>query len=248
MVQLNDGVVDLTFTSPPYWRVKDYHHEKQIGQETYQGYLNRLNDVWNECYRVTKPNGVLAINVGSKRYLGRYYPIAMDISKNMRDWKLVDQYVWMIPNALPQPNHYMNRLPDNKYEDILIFAKDYKYEYTFNKPRVPQKYRNIEPRKHKVHPKGRSLSNVFKIPAYRPPNIKQQSYHEAAFPENLAWLFIHSFTDKGQTVLDPFLGSGTVLKVCKHMERQGVGFEINENNQGLIPPAHSRTLGAFRVQ
>ena len=234
MERVANGAVDLVFTSPPYWLIKNYSHEKQIGREAYQTYLDRLNKVWNECYRVTTPNAVLAINIGSKRHLGRYHPIAMDIYKNMADWKLLDQYVWFIPNALPQPNHYMNKLPDNKYESILVFAKNHDYDYTFNKIRVPQKYRDREPRKHKINPAGRSLGNVFKIPAYRPPNIRKQCYHEAAFPENLAHLIIHTFTNRGQTVLDPFLGSGTVLKVCRHTGRRGIGFEINENNRDLI--------------
>ena len=123
MNQISDNTVNLTFTSPPYWLVKDYHHEKQIGRETYQNYLKRLNAVWDECFRVTKDNGLLIINVGTKRHLGRYYPLAMDIYKNIKDWKLLDRHVWVIPNALPQPNHYMNKLVDNKHEDILIWVK-----------------------------------------------------------------------------------------------------------------------------
>ena len=185
------------------------------------------------CYRVTKPDGLLVVNVGSKRHLGRYYPISMDIYHNMTGWELLDKHVWIVPNALPQPNHYMDKLPDNKHEDLLIFGKNHDYQHTFNKPRVRQKYRN-DPRPRKLHPEGRSLGNVFKIPAYRPPNIQKQNYHEAAFPESLAWLVVSSFTNEGDTVLDPFLGSGTTLKVCQHTNRRGIGFEVNPDNQPLI--------------
>lgn len=235
MSVIKNAPVDLVFTSPPYWLIKDYDHKDQIGiEESYQTYLDRLNIVWSECYKVTKESAILAINIGTKRHLGEFYPIGMDIYKNMKDWKLIDRLIWYIPNALTQPAGYTNKLPDSKFEDILIFAKNYDYKNTFNKIRVPQKYRNRDPRTAKYHPDGRSIGNVIKIRAYRPPPIKKRNYHQAAFPEDLVHVMMYYYTNPGDTILDPFVGSGTTLKVANAMGRKGIGFEINFKLQPLI--------------
>ena len=234
MKELKDGQSSFVITSPPYWNLKDYDHPDQIGQESYEKYIERMNTVWSECYRVTKDNGLLAINVNSLRHDKIFRPIAMDIYSRMPKWKLVDTFVWYVPNALPQPSYYIDKLFDNKFEFLLLFAKNYNYDYTFHKIRVCQKYANIDPRKEKYHPEGRCIGNVIKIPAYRPPNIKQMNYHVSAFPEELVYVFLSAFTDPEDYVLDPFLGSGTTLKVCRIMKRKGIGYEINTTLKDTI--------------
>jgi DNA modification methylase len=229
-----DRSVDLIVTSPPYWNLKDYGHEDQIGPQPYDQYLDRMNVVWDECYRVAKDDAVLAINVNSRRHQKRFYPIAFDIATHMKGWRLLDVMVWYIPNALPQPNHYRERLFDNKFEYVLFFTKDGSTDYHFSKPRVPQKYLGVDPRTYKQNAQGRCLGNIVRIPAYRPPNIRERGYHVAAFPDELAALLIHSFSREGDTVLDPFLGSGTTLKVCRGMNRIGVGYELNPEFESLI--------------
>jgi DNA modification methylase len=128
----------------------------------------------------------------------------------------------------------MERLLDNKFESCLVFLKDGNTEYKFHKPRVPQKYVEADPRSFKKNPKGRCLGNVLRIPAYRPPNVKELGYHVAAFPEELVAFFVECYTDPGDLVLDPFLGSGTTLKVAQVMGRKGIGYEINEEFKPLI--------------
>jgi modification methylase len=234
LARLAPSSVDFIITSPPYWNLKDYGHRGQIGAEPYGHYLERLNKVWSECYRVAKADAVLAINIGNRRYQKRFYPIGLDIAAAMKGWVLWDILIWYIPNALPQPNHYMERLFDNKFEFVLIFTKDGATDCTFHKPRVPQKYIVADPRAHKKNAAGRCIGNVIRIPAYRPPNVKELGYHAAAFPEELVALLLHSFTDERDTVLDPFLGSGTTLKVTNAMNRSGIGVEINEEFADLI--------------
>lgn len=234
MGEVQDSSVKLFVTSPPYWNLKDYKHPDQIGASSYEQYLDDLCAVWNECYRKAADSAVLVVNVNSRRHQKRFYPIAFDIAGRMKDWVLWDHVVWYIPNALPQCNHYMERLFDNKYESLLVFIKGDADRYTFHKPRVPQKYRDADPRSHKKNSAGRCLGNVIRIPAYRPPNVKELGYHIAAYPEELAALMIESFTDPGDTVLDPFLGSGTTLKVCRVMGRNGFGYELNPEYGPLI--------------
>ena len=146
-----------------------------------------------------------------------------------------DTLIWYIPNALPQPNSYIERLFDNKYEFLLIFTKDGgNIDYTFHKPRVPNKYKDADPRKHKMNKNGRCLGNIIRIPAYRPPNVKSMNYHIASYPEELVSLMIDTMTNKNDVVLDPFLGSGTTLKVADAMGRKGIGVEINVNYKSVI--------------
>jgi DNA modification methylase len=128
----------------------------------------------------------------------------------------------------------MERLLDNKFESCLVFTKDGNTDYTFHKPRVPQKYLTADPRAHKKNERGRCIGNIVRIPAYRPPNVKSLGYHVAAFPEELVAFFLECYTNPGDRVLDPFLGSGTTLKVARAMGRLGIGYEINAAYRNLI--------------
>jgi len=224
----------LFVTSPPYWNLKDYGPEGQIGQTAYDEYIDELVGVFLECYDAAADNAVLVVNINSRRHKKQFYPIAFDLVAKMRGWKFWDHVIWYIPNALPQPNHYMERILDNKHESCLVFTKDGSSDFEFHKPRVPQKYVNADPRNHKRNSRGRCIGNVLRIPAYRPPNIKKLGYHVAAYPEELVAFFIECYTSKGDLVVDPFVGSGTTLKVCRAMNRRGLGFELNSDFLDLI--------------
>lgn len=234
MAEIPDGSVDFIMTSPPYWNLKDYGSPDEIGQSSYEEYLARLNKVWSECFRVARNGAVLVININSRRHQKRFYPIPFDIATRMEAWSFWDHVIWYIPNALPQPNHYMERLLDNKYESCLVFIKGGADDYKCHKPRVPQKYASADPRAHKINPKGRCIGNILRIPAYRPPNVKEMGYHVAAYPEELVAFFMQTYSDEGDTILDPFVGSGTTLKVARVMGRKGLGFELNPDYLPLI--------------
>jgi DNA modification methylase len=235
MAMIPDASIDLFITSPPYWNLKDYGGPPgSLGSSSYERYLDRLGVVWRQCYRKAKPNGVLVVNANSRRHRKRFYPIALDIAARMKGWRLWDVVVWYVPNALPQPNAYMERILDNKFEWVLVFTRDGCADYKFRKPRVPQKYLVADPRAHKKNERGRCLGNVIRIPAYRPPTVKRQNYHVAAYPEELVALFVELYTHEGDRVLDPFLGSGTTLKVARVMGRHGIGFEINPGFRDVI--------------
>lgn len=234
MSGLGDSSVDFFITSPPYWNLKDYGDDRQIGSSSYEEYLERMDAVWAQCFAKAKPGAVLVINVNTRRFKKRFYPIPFDIATRMKGWSFWDQVIWYIPNALPQPNHYIERLLDNKFESCLVFVKGDTDSYKFHKPRVPQKYAVADPRAHKKNPKGRCIGNIVRIPAYRPPNVKEMGYHVAAYPEELVAFFLECYTDAGDVVVDPFVGSGTTLKVCRVMERKGTGFELNVDFRPLI--------------
>jgi DNA modification methylase len=242
---VEDRCVDLFITSPPYWDLKDYGGVPgSIGASSYEAYLESLDRVFAECHRKGKASSVLVVNLNSRRVRKRFYPIPIDVASRMRGWVLWDVVVWYVPNALPQPRAYVERLLDNKFEPLLVFTKDGRTDYTFHKPRVPQKYLEADPRSHKRNARGRCIGNVFRVPAYRPPNVKRLNYHAAAFPEELVAFFLELYTNPGDVVLDPFLGSGTTLKVARVMNRRGIGFEINPGYADLI---RRRILEPWRV-
>jgi DNA modification methylase len=235
MREVADESVDFFITSPPYWNLKDYGpSENEIGDTSYEEYLGQLKSVFSQCYAKAKVGAAMVVNINSRRHKGRFYPIAMDIVRVVKDWEFWDQNIWYIPNALPQPNAYMERLLDNKFESLLVFIKGGHREYEFHKPRVPQKYAVADPRAEKKNERGRCLGNVLRIPAYRPPNVREMNYHVAAYPEELVAFFLETYTSPGDVVLDPFLGSGTTLKVCSVMGRKGIGFEVHEEFEPLI--------------
>lgn len=235
MSALDDESVNFFITSPPYWDLKQYgNSNREIGKSGYEEYLDDLKLVFSECYRKARNGAVLIINVNSRRSKGVFYPIAFDIVRVVRDWTFWDHNIWYVPNALPQPNYYMERLLDNKYESLLVFIKGDLSSYKCHKPRVPQKYLTADPRADKKNARGRCLGNILRIPAYRPPNIKSLNYHIAAYPEELVAFFLETYTDEGDTILDPFLGSGTTLKVSRVMRRKGIGFEIHREHAALI--------------
>jgi len=244
MSYLEDESVNFIMTSPPYWNLKNYGTPGEIGSEGYDEYLERMNAVWAECYRVAAPDAVLVVNVANRRHKKRFYPIGIDIATRMEGWQLWDHVIWYVPNALPQPNHYMERLLDNKYENLMVFTKDGATDYEFHKPRVPQKYIDADPRAHKKNAAGRCVGNIIRVPAYRPPNVKQLGYHVAAYPEELVAFMLESYTSPGDVILDPFLGSGTTLKVARGMQRSGIGIELNEEFAPLI---ESRIMERFEL-
>lgn len=226
--------VSFILTSPPYWDLKDYGHDKEIGKESYQEYIERMNLVWSACHRLSNENAILCIVINDRRKKGVLYPIPMDIVHQMKEWKFIDYLIWFTPNAMTQNGVYKNKMYDKKTEMMLIFAKNHEYQHTFNKIRVKQKYWGIDPRLHNKDALGRGLPNIIRCAAHKTPKIREKNYHMAAFPDRLVYALLHTYTNKGDHVLDPFLGSGTVLKLARHMGRYGYGYEINANYKQTI--------------
>lgn len=225
---------NFIITSPPYWDLKNYGHDDEVGKSDYDEYLKRMNVIWSKCFDVSDENAILCIIVNDRRRVKQFYPIPMDIVRTMKKWKLMDYMIWYSPNATTQNGFYKDRLYDKKSEMILLFSKNNNYDHTFNKIRVKQKYMGIDPRTHNKDKLGRGLPNIIRCPAHKTPKIKSKNYHIAAFPDRLIYALIHTFSNENDIVLDPFVGSGTVLKLCRHMKRVGFGYEINTDYKDLI--------------
>ncbi|MBU0768323.1 MAG: thermonuclease family protein [Proteobacteria bacterium] len=228
---LADKSIHLVITSPPYWQLKDYGTENQIGyHESYESYINNLNLVWKECHRVLHPGCRLCINIGDQFaravYYGRYkvIPIRTEIIKfcETLGFDYMGAVIWQkvttcnttggatIMGSFPYPRNGILKLD---YEFILLFKKQ-------GVSPAPTK----EQKEHSIITKDDW--NTFFSGHWYFAGAKQDG-HIAMFPEELPARLIKMFSFSCETVLDPFLGSGTTALAARNLGRSSVGYEIN---------------------
>lgn len=232
MLEIPDKYIGLVVTSPPYWNIKDYGIEGQIGygQDLHE-YLKDLYRVWYECYRVLIPGRRLCINIGDQFarsiIYGRYkiIPIHSEIITQCENigFDYMGSIIWQkkttmnttgganIMGSYPYPPNGMIEID---YEFILVFKKPGNNEH------IPREIKN------KSILTKEEWKHYF-TGHWNFSGIKQVG-HEAMFPDELPFRLIKMFTFEGDTVLDPFLGSGTTMKVARKLNRNSIGYEINE--------------------
>ncbi len=238
MKEVPDESVHLMITSPPYWQLKDYGNGKQIGfNDTYEEYINNLNLVWNECHRVLHKGCRMCINIGDQFarsvYYGRYkvIPIRTEIIKfcESAGFDYMGAIIWQkvttcnttggatVMGSFPFPRNGIIKLD---YEFILIFKK-----YGIS-PKVSKEIK--EQSKMTQEEWNQYFTGHWNFSG------EKQDKHLAMFPEELPRRLIKMFSFVGDTVLDPFLGSGTTSLAAKNLNRNSIGYEINENFLPLI--------------
>lgn len=238
MDQLNDNSVHLVVTSPPYWQLKDYGIKEQIGfDDSYESYINHLNLVWKECYRVLNPGCRLVVNIGDQFarsvYYGRYkvIPIRTEIIKfaEVLGFDYMGSIIWQKKTTMNTTGGatVMGSYP---YPRNGIIEIDYEFILIFKKPgRISNPGREI---KEKSKLTKEEWKKYFSGHWYF--NGERQDKHLAMFPEELPKRLIKMFTFVGDTVLDPFLGSGTTCLAAKNINRNSVGYEINKDFLPII--------------
>ncbi len=236
MSELKDESIHLVVTSPPYWQLKDYGTENQIGfHDDYETYINHLNLTWKECFRVLHNGCRLCINIGDQFarsvYYGRYkiIPIHGEIIKFCESvgFDFMGSIIWQktttmnttggasIMGSFPHPRNGIVKLD---FEYILLFKK----QGNAPKPTAEQKEHSAMTTK--------EWNTYFNGHWYI--SGARQDSHLAMFPEELPKRLIKMFSFPGENVLDPFLGSGTTSLVAKSLGRNSCGYEINP---GFIP-------------
>jgi len=238
MKELADNSAHLVVTSPPYWQLKDYGTDDQIGyHDSYENYINNLNLVWKECHRILENGCRLCINIGDQFarsvYYGRYkvIPIRTEIIKFCETigFDYMGSIIWQksttmnttggatIMGSYPCPRNGIIKLD---YEFILIFKKNGKPE--------------------KLNKKLKELSKLTKeewnlyFQGHWHFNGVRQDKHIAMFPEELPKRLIKMFSFVNDTVVDPFVGSGTTSLAAKNLGRNSVGYEINQKFMDTI--------------
>lgn len=238
MKQIKDKSVHLIITSPPYWQLKDYGDDNQIGfNDSYEEYINNLNLVWKECYRVLADGCRLCINIGDQFarsvYYGRYkvIPIRTEIIRFCETLGMdyMGAIIWQkattmntsgggaIMGSFPYPRNGILKMD---YEFILIFKK----LGNAPKPTELQKQNSTI---------TKTEWNEYFSSHWNFNGIKQLG-HIAMFPEELPKRLIKMFSFTDETVLDPFLGSGTTSLAAMNLGRNSIGYEINKEFASVI--------------
>jgi len=233
MGELDDKSVHLVITSPPYWQLKDYGTDDQIGfNDSYEDYINNLNLVWKECYRVLDNGCRLCVNIGDQFarsvYYGRYkvIPIRTEIIKFCESigFDYMGAIIWQkktttnttggasIMGSFPYPR---NGILSIDYEFILLFKK-------LGSPKRQDK---------KIKELSKMTKEEWKEYFSGHWNFggAKQDGHIAMFPEELPKRLIKMFSFVGDTIMDPFLGSGTTTLAATKLGRNSVGYEINKD-------------------
>lgn len=244
MNELKDASVHLIITSPPYWQLKDYGTDNQIGfHDDYETYINHLNLTWKECFRVLHDGCRMCINIGDQFarsvYYGRYkiIPIHTEIIKfcEIIGFDFMGSIIWQkattmntsggasIMGSFPHPRNGIVKLD---FEYILLFKKP----GTAPKPTLEQKENSAMT--------NEEWNTYFNGHWYF--SGAKQDKHLAMFPEELPNRLIRMFSFPNETVLDPFLGSGTTSLVAKKLNRNSLGYEINPE---FIPIIRERIGG-----
>lgn len=231
MQELEDESIHLIITSPPYWQLKDYGSADQLGfNESYESYINNLNLVWNESFRVLHKGCRLCVNIGDQFaravYYGRYkvIPIRTEIIKfcESKGFDYMGAIIWQkvttsnttggatIMGSFPYPRNGILKID---YEFILLFKKP------GNPPKPTKELK-------KLSAMTKDEWNTYFQGHWNFSGARQDN-HLAMFPEELPKRLIKMFSFVGDTVLDPFLGSGTTSLASKNLNRNSVGYEIN---------------------
>ena len=219
--QIKSSGVDLIITSPPYWDLKNYFKEGQIGQEDYSHYLERMERVWGESYRVLADAGSMWININNRTKNKKPILIAQDIIKSCRKvgFFLKDILIWHKSSAIPT---HKNNLVD-RYEYFLWFSKTKKPYYNKRFFSQINDYKNASLR-------GGFSWNINR----KAGSVGKDFIHPAIYPLNLIERIILLCSAPGGLVLDPFLGSGTTLIASLKNNRLSIGYEFNEDFYSLI--------------
>lgn len=237
--QIPDNCVDLIVTSPPYADQR---------QNTYGGihpdkYVEWFLPKSCQLFRVLKPSGTFILNIKERVSNGERHTYVIELIMSMRSqgWLWTEEFIWHKKNSYP--GKWPNRFRDS-WERLLQFNKEKRFQMFQDEVRIPMgDWANSRLKKLSDTDKsrdnsrvgsgfGKNISNWIDRDMAYPSNVLHMATecsnrnHSATFPESLPEWFIKLFTEKGNTVLDPFMGSGTTIVVAQRMDRKAIGIDI----------------------
>lgn len=237
MADLESSSVELIVTSPPYWQIKDYGVPGQIGHgQGLHAYLRDLSLVWGECHRVIREGGRMCVNIGDQfaraSLYGRYRVIPLHAEVICQcaahGFDFMGSIIWRKKTTMNTSGgatvmgsypHPPNGIVEIDFEFILLFKK----------PGTLKK-KDAELKKNAAMSRDEWktwFSGHWELGGAR------KKGHEAPFPEEIPRRLIRMFSFPGDTVLDPFLGTGTTAAVAQSLGRHAIGYEISEEFTGL---------------
>ena len=236
MSEISDSSIHLIVTSPPYYNAPFDYDGLFTNYEQYIGVLKRFA---KESFRVLSEGRIVALNIDDMLVNGTKYPIVADATKIFQDsgFRYRDRIIWKKPDGYlriskrsgvilqnPFPMYYY---PDNLLESIVIFQKG-KFDYRS----ISSEIRELSKIDIKEFQNNNWHKTLWEITNVLPGSVLEKNV--AAFPEELPYRIIKLYSYVGETVLDPFLGSGTTIKVARLLRRNSVGIEIIRDLEKVI--------------
>ena len=254
MREIPDESVHLMVTSPPYYNAPfDY---PDLFKD-YEDFLGLMNDFCKDLYRVLVPGRIACFVTDDMLVKGEKFPVVADTTRAMLDagFRYRDRITWVKPKGYvrisrrsgvvlqhPYPMYYY---PDNIQESILIFQKG-RFDYSY-----AQKL-SVEAREKSRIELDRYNGEDWYITVWNITNVlplgERLEKGIAAFPEEIPRRLVKLYSYFGETVLDPFLGSGTTSKVAEELGRNSWGYEINSKLKPIIQKKLSSRLRGVVVR
>ncbi|MFX0168479.1 MAG: DNA-methyltransferase [Candidatus Hodarchaeota archaeon] len=241
MSELNDASVHLVVTSPPYPMIELWDDLfLSVGCDSFEAMHKYLAEVWQECYRILVEGGIACINIGDAlRKLNSNFQLFPNHVKVIEHCEAIGftslpYILWKKPTKRPNAFLGSGLIPPNAYitqdcEFILIFRKGHPRPFP---PKDLYRYASY----YTLAERNAWFTQIWKLPGARQEN-SHIARRIAAFPEEIAYRLIRMFSIIGDTVVDPFLGSGTTMKVAMDTHRHSVGYEIDTQ---LLPTIKDR--------
>ncbi len=258
LAQLHSDSVQLVVTSPPYADQR----KKTYGGVHPDEYVDWFLPVSRELLRVLKPRGTFILNIKEKAVNGERHTYVLDLIKALREqgWYWTEEFIWHKKNSYP--GKWPNRFRDS-WERLLQFNKSKKFDMYQEEVMVPvgdwakgrlsnlSETDRIRDESKVESGFGKNISNWVGRDKVYPSNVLHMATecnnqgHSAVFPTSLPAWFIKLFTQPGDTVLDPFAGSGTTLFVAQEMRRRGIGIELMPE---YVEAMEARLIGGRQQQ
>ena len=241
MQEIPENSVDLIITSPPYADARKHTY----GGIAPDDYVRWFAERGVEMRRILKPSGSFVLNIKEKVVDGQRHPYVLELILELNrevGFRWVEEYIWHKTTSAPGKWKYRFR---DAWERLLHFSKTRDVKMRQDAVKVPignwteSRMKNLSEndllRRNSATQSGvgRRVSawegkkTVYPSNVIRKSPVAHNTGHSAAFPEWLPEFFINLFTDPGDVVLDPFLGSGTTFRVAQQMNRVPIGIEID---------------------
>lgn len=224
LAEMADNSVEAIVTSPPYNIGKEYEDRRTVSE-----FMAWLDPIMRECVRVTRPGGSIWWQVGNYVEKGAVTPLDWLMHPVFADAGCVlrNRIIWTFGHGLHCSKRFSGR-----HETIMWMTVGETYRFDLDPVRVPQKYPQKKfykgPRKGELsgNPLGKNPGDVWDIPNVKH-NHPEKTAHPCQFPEELVRRAILCSTQPGDTVFDPFIGSGTTAVVAEKHGRKWIGCETH---------------------
>lgn len=229
MNDVANNSVAVVVTSPPYWDLKDYFKEGQIGQEPYDVYLARMKTVWQECFTKLTSTGSLWININIRVRAGKVIAIPRDFVKMCQEIGFYYKgiFIWHKSSGIPTSEKNIV----DRHEYVLVFSKQQEFLFDRTKQESFCDYKN-------PIINGGTFWNINR----KAGSVGKKYIHPAIYPNDLVARIVQIASAEGDVVLDPFLGSGTSLIASIQQQRNFVGYEFNEGFRELMESRYANEL------